>query len=210
MVRQNMCCLGKSTRDWLGPSFCGEPHKEKNSKIRQARWLAGGHWKAVIFMVLEKHFFTFYYISWQWPDWVLAEFTFLIFSLQDLATYLYSSYLPLLPKARKSLHFPAKAPCSCSPFFFPAKEWWRQVFSRACCDTIKNHDFILKEGRFSLNIRFKFFIMSIAETLEKIVQRDGRCPVPGNIQSLAGWGSEQTFVWRFPCQFQGGVGFNDF
>lgn len=30
------------------------------------------------------------------------------------------------------------------------------------------------------------------EALEKVGQRDNRCPIAGNIQDQAGWGSEQS------------------
>jgi len=30
------------------------------------------------------------------------------------------------------------------------------------------------------------------KTLEQVAQRGGRCPIPGNVQGQAGWGSEQA------------------
>lgn len=51
----------------------------------------------------------------------------------------------------------------------------------------------------------KFFIMRVAETLEQIVQRDGKCPFPGNILSQVGWGSEQTYLFEdVPVNFRWG------
>jgi len=33
------------------------------------------------------------------------------------------------------------------------------------------------------------------ETLAQVAQRDGRCPIPGNIQGQVGWGSAQPVQW---------------
>jgi len=43
------------------------------------------------------------------------------------------------------------------------------------------------------------------ETLAWVVQRGGRCPIPGNIRGQVGRGSEQPGSgWRCPCSLQGG------
>ena len=56
---------------------------------------------------------------------------------------------------------------------------------------MRGNSFELKEGRFRLDIRMKSFYDRGGETPEQVAQRGGRCPVPGNIQGQAGWGSEQ-------------------
>jgi len=40
----------------------------------------------------------------------------------------------------------------------------------------------VKEGRFRLDRRKKFFMMRVVETLEQVAHRGGRCPIPGNTQ----------------------------
>jgi len=37
----------------------------------------------------------------------------------------------------------------------------------------------------------KVFYNEVGEVLDQVAQRGGRCPIPGNIQSQAGLGSEQ-------------------
>ena len=47
------------------------------------------------------------------------------------------------------------------------------------------------------------------ETLERVAQRGGRCPIPGNLQGQAGWGSEQPdLVEDVPAHCRG-VGLDD-
>jgi len=48
----------------------------------------------------------------------------------------------------------------------------------------------LKEGRFRLDIRGKFFPMRVVR-LEWAAQRGCRCPVPGGVQGQAGRGPGQ-------------------
>jgi len=45
----------------------------------------------------------------------------------------------------------------------------------------------LKEGRFRLDVRRKFFTMKV-EVLEQAAQRGCGCPIPGGVQVQVGWG----------------------
>ena len=49
---------------------------------------------------------------------------------------------------------------------------------------------MLKEGRFGLDVRCKFFKES-GEVLERAALRGCRCPVPGGVQDQDGWGPGQ-------------------
>jgi len=62
-----------------------------------------------------------------------------------------------------------------------------KLFSRACCHRTRGNGFKVKEGRFRVYIRKKFFTVRV---VAQVAQRGGRCPIPGNIQKV-GLGSEQ-------------------
>jgi len=65
------------------------------------------------------------------------------------------------------------------------------LFSKAFCNKTSDNCFKLKESRFRLDIRKNLFYDEGGETLERVAQRGGRCPIPGNIQGQAEWGSDQ-------------------
>jgi len=71
-------------------------------------------------------------------------------------------------------------------------------------DTELSH-FKLKECRFKKEI----FYTEGGETLAQVAQRDGRCHIPGNVQSQVGRGSEQPDLGEdVPARCRG-VGLDD-
>ena len=60
-----------------------------------------------------------------------------------------------------------------------------------CYDRTRSNGFKLKEGRFRLDLRKKFFYNEGGETLEQVAQRVSGGPIPRNIQGQVGWCSEQ-------------------
>ncbi|KAK4817728.1 hypothetical protein QYF61_026528 [Mycteria americana] len=57
-----------------------------------------------------------------------------------------------------------------------------RLFSKACCDRTRSNGFKLREGRFRLDLRKKFFYNEGGEPSEQVAQRGSGGPVPGNIQ----------------------------
>ena len=64
------------------------------------------------------------------------------------------------------------------------------LFARACSDNTRGNGSKLKEGRFRLDIRKKFFTVRMARTLAQAAQSSCGCPIPGSAQGQAGrgWG----------------------
>ena len=69
-----------------------------------------------------------------------------------------------------------------------------RLLSRACSDRTRGDGFKLKEGRFRLDIRKKFFTVRVVKRwhrLSREVVDVSRVPIPGNIQGQLARSSEQ-------------------
>jgi len=51
-----------------------------------------------------------------------------------------------------------------------------------------------------LDIRIRVFYIKGSEAMTQVAQRCGGCPIPGDTQGQAGWGSEHLMeLWEFLC-----------
>jgi len=60
---------------------------------------------------------------------------------------------------------------------------WENIFSRACCNRTRSNDFKLREGRFRLDIRKKFFTMSVVKHWHRLPREVVEAPSLGTFKA---------------------------
>ncbi|KAK4817106.1 hypothetical protein QYF61_027969 [Mycteria americana] len=65
------------------------------------------------------------------------------------------------------------------------------LFTRACSASTRGNGFKVKEGRFRLDIRKKFFTMGVVRHWNRLPREAVDAPSLGSVQGQVGWGFEQ-------------------
>ena len=90
---------------------------------------------------------------------------------------------------RQGSHFSAMAKTMVNPKILSKREKeGDKLLSRFCCGRTTENGFKLKEGKFGLDIKRRFFTLWVA--LPQAAQRGGGCPIPGDTQGQVGPSSE--------------------
>jgi len=64
-------------------------------------------------------------------------------------------------------------------------------FTASCCDRTRDNGFKLKESRFRLAVKKKFFTVRVVRPWHRLHRKSCGCLIPGSVQGQVGWGFEQ-------------------
>jgi len=80
------------------------------------------------------------------------------------------------------------------------------LFSKACCDRTRSNGFKIREGRFRLDIRKKFFTMRVVKLWNRLPREVVEAPSLETFKARLDWALSKLVWWKMSLLIAGGLG----